>query len=180
MRSGGRRGVAIGRGRASALLLLALSVVASAGGYWFLGGQIAAGERRFAAGQRRLMDGEPALAQGKDELEAGKRRLSDGKDEYREAESSRFLVWADRLFQGGRGFKKAKERIDEGERKVADGEEMVSEGERQVDAGREKLLLGRERLRLARAARVACAVGAFLFLAVLMMAVRPAGPLPAE
>jgi hypothetical protein len=85
------------------------------------------------------------------------------KKEYEQAEDNLFLVLADKLLKGGKGFKEARKQIAEGDEQVAKGEGKVNVGERQLDAGELELSRGREQLRLAKAARVACALGAAFF-----------------
>ena len=96
--------------------------------------------------------------------------MSEGKKEYEQAKNNRFLVLADKLLIGRKGFKKARERIVEGEKKIAEGENKVSVGEKQLDAAKLKLYQGREQLRLAKFALVACGLGAafFAFLSVVL------------
>jgi hypothetical protein len=117
-------------------------------------------------------------------LEAGKRELAEGKKEYEQAKDNPFLVLADKLLQGGKGFKEAREQVAEGDKQVAKGDKQVAKGDKQVakgdkqvakgegqvtdgerrlDAGELELRRGREQLRLAKGARVACAVGAAFF-----------------
>ena len=76
------------------------------------------------------------------------------------------MVLADKLLQGGKGFKEAREQIAKGDKQVAKGEGQVTEGERRLEAGELELRRGREQLRLAKGARVACAVGAAFFAAL--------------
>jgi len=146
-----------------ALLLVILLALASVAGYVFLAGQIAAGEKQIAAGQRQLEKGRLALEEGKVKLEAGKQELSAGKKEYEQAEDNFFLVLADKLLQGGKGFEKAREQIAEGDDQVAQGEGEVKVGEKQIVAGEQELRLGMEQMRLAKGALLACALGAVFF-----------------
>jgi hypothetical protein len=106
-----------------------------------------------------------------------KRELAEGKKEYEQAKDNPFLVLADKLLQGGKGFKEAREQVAEGDKQVAKGDKQVAKGDKQVakgegqvtdgerrlDAGELELRRGREQLRLAKGARVACAVGAAFF-----------------
>jgi hypothetical protein len=96
--------------------------------------------------------------------------LAEGKKEYKQAKDNPFLVLADKLLQGGKGFKEAREQIAQGDKQVAQGDKQVTkgegqvtDGERRLDAGELELRRGREQLRLAKGARVACAVGAAFF-----------------
>ena len=171
-------------GKVLALLLIILLALASVAGYLFLTEKITAGERQIADGQRQLEQGQSALEEGKakletgkakleagkakleagkTKLEAGKRELSEGKKEYEQAKDNLFLVLADKLLQGGKGFKEAREQVAKGDKQVAKGEGQVTDGERRLDAGELELRRGREQLRLAKGARVACAVGAAFF-----------------
>ena len=99
-------------------------------------------------------------------MEAGKRELSEGKKEYEQAEDNLFLVLADKLLKGGKGFKDARKQIVEGDKQVAKGEDKVNIGERRLGAGKLELSRGREQLRLGKGARVACALGAVFFASV--------------
>ena len=150
-------------GKVLALLLIILLALASGAGYLFLTEKITAGERQIADGQRQLEQGQSALEEGKAKLEAGKRELAEGKKEYKQAKDNPFVVLADKLLQGGKGFKEAREQVAKGDKQVAKGEGQVTDGERRLDAGELELRRGREQLRLAKGARVACAVGAAFF-----------------
>jgi len=116
-----------------ALLLIILLALASVAGYFFLAEQIAAGEKQIAAGQRQLEKGRLALEEGKVKLEAGKQELSAGKKEYEQAEDNFFLVLADKLLQGGKGFEKAREQI-------AAGDDQVPRDRARLRSGKSKLL----------------------------------------
>ena len=112
-------------GKVLALLLIILLALASVAGYLFLTEKITAGERQIADGQRQLEQGQSALEEGKAKLEAGKakleagkakleagkRELAEGKKEYEHAKDNPFVVLADKLLQGGKGFKEAREQI---------------------------------------------------------------------
>ena len=151
------------------LLLIMLLTLVSVAGYMFLYETIVAGEIQIADGQKQLEKGWPDIESGRKELETGKREYSGGKKEYEEAEDNLFLVLADKLLKGGRGFREAKARIDEGEKQIAIGREKVSDGEKRFDAGKLELLKGKERLKLAKYASVVCAFGAVFFASVLIM-----------
>lgn len=150
-------------GKAIALLLIILSAVASAAGYMYLSEIIKAGEVQIAAGQIQLDKGQLALDAGKVKLEAGKQELSEGQQEYKEAEDNFFLVFADKLLQGGQGFEDAREQIATGESRIAAGEDKVNAGERRIDAGKLKLQRGIKQIQLAKHIRLACAISAALF-----------------
>jgi predicted nucleic acid-binding Zn-ribbon protein len=150
-------------GKMLALLLIIVLALASVAGYLFLTEQITAGERQIADGQRQLEKGQPVLEEGKAKLEAGKQEMSESKKEYKQAKDNLFLVLADKLLEGGKGFKDAKERIVEGDKQVAKGEGEVNVGERRIDAVELELRRGRELLMLAKGARVACALVAAFF-----------------
>jgi chromosome segregation ATPase len=150
-------------GKVFALLLIILLALASVAGYLFLNEQINAGEIQIADGQKQLEKAQPVLEAGKAKLEAGKREMSESKKEYEQAKDNSFLVLADKLLTGGKGFKDAREQIAEGDKQVAKGEDKVNVGERRLDAVELELRRGRELLMLAKGARVACALGAFIF-----------------
>jgi uncharacterized membrane protein len=150
-------------GKVLALLLIIVLALASVAGYLFLTEQITAGEMLIADGQRQLEKGQPALEEGKAKLEAGKREMSESKKEYKQAKDNQFLVLADKLLKGGKGFKDARERIVEGDKQVAKGEVEVNLGQRQLDAAELELRRGKELLMLAKDARIACALGAAFF-----------------
>jgi hypothetical protein len=153
-------------GKVLALLLIILLTLASVAGSLFLTEKIITGERQIADGQRQLEKGHSTFEEGKAKLEAGKRESSEGNKEYEQAKDNLFLVLADKLLKGGKGFKEARERIAEGDKQVAKGEEKVNVGERRLDAGKLELLRGRDQLTLAKGARVACALGAVFFASV--------------
>ena len=150
-------------GKMLALLLIIVLALASLAGYLFLTEQITAAEMQIADGQRQLEKGQPVFEEGKAKLEAGKREMSESKKEYKQAKDNQFLVLADKLLKGGKGFKDARERIVEGDKQVAKGEGEVNVGERRLDAVELELRRGRELLMLAKGARVACALGAVFF-----------------
>jgi len=150
-------------GKVIALLLIILLALASVAGYLLLAEKIIVGERQIADGQRKLEKGQPALEKGKAMLEIGKRESSKGKKEYEQAKNNLFLVLADKLLIGMKGFKEARERIDEGDRRIAEGEDKINVGERRLDAAGMELRQGREQLQLAKMALVVCAVGAAFF-----------------
>jgi len=150
-------------GKVIALLLMIVLALASVAGYLFLTEKIIAGQRQVADGQRLVDEKQVELDDGKARLEAGKRELSEGKREYEQANRNPFLVLADRLLKGGKGFEEARGRIAEGDTQVAKGQDRVDAEEGRLDAGRLKLSQGRERLNLAKSARLACALGAALF-----------------
>ncbi|MFH2065089.1 MAG: hypothetical protein ABIK15_07820 [Pseudomonadota bacterium] len=150
-------------GKVLTLLFMILLALASVTGYLFLDEKIIAGEGQIAEGQRRLEKEKPALEEGKAKLEAGKQELSEGKKDYRQAEENLFMVLADKLLKGGKGFEDARERVAEGEKLIAKGEDKVDVGESRLDAGELELRQGKEKLDLAKGARFACALGAAFF-----------------
>lgn len=166
MRSAERPSVAAAGGGVWFLILAGLLALASGVGWGYLTFRIDAGDRAFDEGRRALAEEEPALVDGTAELAAGQQDLDEGRQAYTEAESKWHLVWADRLFRGGRGFRQAKKRIAEGEQRLAAGESKLGVGQDRIEAGRLKLQTGRERLAFARRARWVCAVGALFFAAV--------------
>jgi len=150
-------------GKGLTLLVVILLALASGGGYLWLTAQIMAGERRIAEGQRAHAKGQGALAEGKAKLGAGKRELSEGKEEYEHAKDNLFVVLADKLLKGGKGFEEARKRITEGEKRVTKGGGEINAGEGRLDTGALELRRGRDQVRLAKGARVACALGAAFF-----------------
>ena len=153
-------------GKVLALLLVILLALASVAGYLLLNEKITAGERQVAGGKSSLKKGQHAIEEGKAKLEAGKQELADGKKKYEQAKDNPSLVLADKLLKGGKGFEKAKEKIDVGAKKVAKGEGKINVEEKRIDAGTLKLSLGMDQLRLAKGARLACALGAAFFVAL--------------
>lgn len=149
-------------GKVFALLLIILPALASVAGYLCLTEKITAGEREIADGQRQLEKGQAMLKEGEAKLEAGKRELSGGKEDYERTKDNLFLVLADELLKGGKGFEDARKQIAEGDNQVAKGKGMVNAGERRLHAGELELRRGREQLRLAKGARVGCALTAAL------------------
>lgn len=150
-------------GKIITLLLLILAAAASMAGYLYLSEKINAGEKQIANGQIQLEKGQLALEEGKEKLQAGKQQLLEGKQEYEQTEDNFFLVLADKLLQGGKGFENAREQIADGESQVAKGEGKINAGEKQLDAGELKLHRGMEQLQLAKSARIACAIGTIIF-----------------
>jgi hypothetical protein len=146
-----------------ALSLTILLALASVVGYLSLHAKIIAGEKLIADGQAQFDREQINLDEGKVKLEAGKHKAADGKRRYEKARGNRFLVLADKLFKGGKGFRDAREQIADGDKRVAKGEDKVSAGQGRLDVGEAKLLQGRKLLRQAKSARVACALGAAFF-----------------
>jgi len=153
-------------GKVLALLLIIILALVSVACYLFLTEKIIVGERQIADGQRQLDKEQSELKEGKAKLEAGKRESSEGKKDYEQAKDNLFLVLADKLLKGGKGFKEDRAQIAEGNKQIAKGEDKVNVGERRLDAGKLELRRGREQLRLAKGARVACAIGAAFFASV--------------
>lgn len=143
--------------------LSAILALASGAGVVVLTLRIQAGEQQIAQGQRQLDAGRPQIEEGKAALAAGKQQSAAGKKEYERAKDNVFLVLADKLFGGGRGFKEAKARIDTGDQQIAEGESRIGEGEKSWAAGELELQQGREWLRLAKSGRLACASGFAVF-----------------
>lgn len=146
-----------------ALLFSILLAVASVGGYLYLDAKIAAGEGKITEGQKEVDKGQPALDKGKAKLEAGKIELAEGKAKYEKAHDNLFMVFADKLFNRGKGFEDGRSKIAEGDRQVAEGEAKISAGEKRLAAGELELSLGKEQLKLAKGVRIACALGAIFF-----------------
>ena len=147
------------------MILMGLLALCTVVGVVYLSARITGGEHAVAEGRRVLAEKEPVLSEGKAELASGKQELSEGRQDYAEAEQRWHLVWADRLFQSGEGFRAAEEEIAEGEQAIASGAARVDAGQDRLDAGRLKLRRGRERLGQARHLRWALVVTAVLFVA---------------
>lgn len=149
--------------RTLAFLSLILLALASASGYLYLSREIAAGERYITEGQNLISRESPSLEAGKVELATGKQQLSEGKKEYERAHDNPLLVFADKLFNGGKGFAEGREKIAEGEQLVARGEHKVAVGEQRLDKGNAALSSGMEKLQQGKLARDVCAIGAVTF-----------------
>jgi len=156
-------------GKVLALLLIILVSLALIASYLLLTEKIIVWERQIADGQRQLEKGQLTLNEGKAKLASGKQKLSEGKTEYEQAKDNLFLVLADKLLKGGKGFKEARELIAQGDKQVANGVDKASIGERDLDAGKLEVREGREQLRLAKGIRVACAFGAAIFAFLLIV-----------
>lgn len=151
------------------LLLTILLAIASTGGYLYLDKSIRDGRGYLAEGQHNIDTEGPSLAAGKVELAQGKQLLADGKKEYASAHENFLLVWADKLFNGGKGFADGRDKIAAGEVKVAEGQERVDTGQIQLDRGKLQMSQGRERLEQGLDARDACAIGATVFTALAIL-----------
>lgn len=149
--------------RSLAFISLILLALASASGYIFLTREIAAGEQLIAEGKNFIARESPSLEAGKVELSTGKQQLSDGKKEYERAHDNPLLVFADKLFNDGKGFAEGREKLAEGEQKVAQGENRVELGEKRIDKGNAALRSGMEQLQQGKLARDVCAIGAVTF-----------------
>ena len=145
------------------LAFTTICAVASLGGYLVLNEKIIAGERFIAEGQSNIALESPSLVEGKAELATGKGLLSEGKKEYERAHDNPFLVFADKLFNSGKGFAEGRKKIAEGEEKVAKGEDKVDVGEKRLDQGNEAIRLGKEKLQQGKLARDICAIAAIVF-----------------
>jgi hypothetical protein len=151
------------------LLLTILLAIASAGGYLFLNESIRDGRGYLAEGQHNIDTEGPSLVTGKAELAQGKKLLADGKKEYASAHDNFLLVWADKLFNGGKGFAEGREKIAAGEVKVAEGQERVDAGQIQLDKGNLQMSQGREKLKQGLDARDACVIGVIVFSALAIL-----------
>ena len=140
-----------------------LIAVASVGGYVYLDAKIIDGEEQISDGQKEVDKGQPALDKGKAKLEAGKIELAEGKAKYEKAHDNLFMVFADNLFNRGKGFEDGRKQIAEGDKQVAQGEAKISAGEKKLAAGEFELNQGKEQLQLAKGVRIACALGAIIF-----------------
>ena len=150
-------------GKIIVLVLLILSAIASTVGYFYLTQRIGTGDQQVAAGQDQLAKGQMALDAGKDKLAAGKQELKQGKEKYADAHDNKLMVLADDAFNKGKGFKKGRDQIADGEQQVAAGELKINTGEKRIDAGELKLQQGMDQLQLAENIRLACATFAFIF-----------------
>lgn len=146
------------------LLLTILLAIASAGGYLFLNENIRDGRGLLTEGQHNIDTESPSLVAGKTDLAQGKKLLEDGKKEYARAHDNPLLVWADKLFNGGKGFADGREKIAAGEVKVAEGQDRVDSGQIQLDKGKQEMSQGREKLEQALDIRDACAIGAVVLI----------------
>jgi len=149
--------------KALAFLFIFLLAIASALGYLILTQKIIAGEKLIAEGQNFIAQESPSLIQGKADLASGKHQLADGKKEYERAHDNPFLVFADKWFNGGKGFAEGRKKIAAGEEKVAKGEDKIDVGEKRLDKGNLALQVGMEKLQQGKIAREVCAFGAIVF-----------------
>ncbi len=156
----------------SILLFMVLLSLLSLGGYLFLSEKIIAGQKKIANGQEMINQGQITFDKGIIELEAGKLEASDGKKEYEKAEDNLFLALADKVFNGGKGYRAGRARIAQGDKEVAMGVDSVHAGEMRLIAGRRELLRGIEEVELAKGVRIACGIGvAFFSLVTLMLGI---------
>ncbi len=142
-------------GKGIALLLIVFVALAFVAGYAVL-------RIKIAAGEGLLDDGQLAVAAGEARLQAGTQRLSDGKADYEQAKGNPFLVWVDKLLNGGRGFRDAR-------RRIAEGQDEVDAGGRRLAAGELAMDRGKGHLRFAKGLRFACALGALVFALLSML-----------
>lgn len=152
--------------KAITLLLTIFLAIASVGGYLILSGIISDGEKSLAEGQRKIDTEGPSLEVGKADLAQGKQMLADGKKEYARAHDNPFLVWADKVFNDGKGFAEGRKKIAAGEAKVAEGQERVDVGEIRLEKGNLAMHQGREQMKQGLNARDICAFAAILFIAL--------------
>lgn len=145
------------------LLFMVFLTLLSLGGCLFLSQKITDGQKKIANGKKKISQGEIAFEAGKAELKAGKLESSEGKKEYEKAEDNLFLVFADKVFNSGRGYKAGRARIAAGDKEIALGVEDVNEGEKRLNAGKRELLEGIEQVELAKGARIACGLGVVFF-----------------
>lgn len=154
------------------IIFMILLIFLSLGGYLFLSEKIIEGQKQIVKGQLLINEGQVTFDAGKVELEEGRQESLDGKREYEEAEDNLFMVFADKLFNGGRGYKAGRRRIAEGDKQIALGVDNINDGERRLNAGKRELLKGIEQVELAKGARIACMLGGVFFsLVTLMLAV---------
>ena len=145
------------------ILITILLALVSASGYAYLSAKIAAGERNLNTGQLNIDTESPSLMEGKADLAHGKRQLAEGKKEYEHAHDNPFLVWADRIFNDGKGFAEGRKKIAAGEAKIAEGQNRVDVGEKRLDAGNLAMRQGTDELQLGLEARDCCALAAIAF-----------------
>jgi hypothetical protein len=148
--------------KALAFLFIFLLAFASALGYLILTQKIIAGEKLMAEGQNFIAQESPSLMQGKADLASGKHQLSEGKKEYERAHDNPFLVFADKWFNGGKGFAEGRNKISKGEDKVAEGEDRVNVGEKRIEKGNLALQVGMEKLQQGKKVRDVCALGTII------------------
>ncbi len=153
-------------GKVITLALIIVLALVSTAGYFFLNAKINTGETRITAGKKQIKTGGAALEAGKAQLKAGESKLAKGKQDYADAHSNPFLVAADNVLQGGKGFSDARDQIAAGDKKVEAGQDKVDAGKTRLDAGKLRLEQGKGQLRLAKGARIACGSGAILLFAV--------------
>jgi autotransporter adhesin len=146
-----------------AFLFISLMAIASTIGYLVLTQKITAGEKLVATGQNFIAQQGPSLEQGKADLASGKNKLTEGYKEYDHAQDNPFLVFADKWFNGGKGFAEGRNKIAKGEEKVAKGEDKVDVGQKQLDKGNLAVQVGMKKLQQGKTARNVCALGAIIF-----------------
>lgn len=156
-------------GKMLALLFIFLLTIGSVAGYIFLTEKINAGVLKIASGEGQLKQGEQMLARGKAKLAHGKRELSETKNVYNGIKTIPFVWIASKLPITGEVFTSANHEIAEGSQQVVKGVEKIKNGEKLLAAGRLELSRGVERLNQVNKIRIACAVSAIFFAALLMV-----------
>jgi len=160
-------------GRLLVLLILILLALVSAAGYIFVDQSIIAGKIKIAEGIQELKIGYPELEEGRLRMEAGKKELIEGQDEYDQARKNLFLVLADRLLKGGKGFRDARKRLQDGSDRIKEGKEEYRDGKKRINEGEIELLRGRELLKQAENMRGAFAfAAAFFFILTVLLGFR--------
>lgn len=144
----------------SFILLIALSCWVS---YLILTDKITAGSVKIANGEKQLAEGRELLAQGKAKLARGQEKLSQLKTVHKSSKFLSVVEYAVAPETLGVYFA-TKHVIADGNQQVAQGKAKIKAGEEQLAAGNVKLHRGIERLALANKIRIACGIGAIVFI----------------
>ncbi|MGA7965410.1 MAG: hypothetical protein WCB49_05925 [Gammaproteobacteria bacterium] len=155
-----------GMGKVITLGILLVVALLSGSGFIYINSMINSGELDMIAGKKALAAGKVDMKAGKARLSAGKTQLSEGKAAYAKARKNWLLVFADKAFNKGQGFKDAQRQIAEGEQQVAAGQSKVDAGQARLDQGRQDLIQGRNLLTLAKGIRIALGGVAIVLLAL--------------
>ncbi len=152
-------------------LILTLGFIAC---YLFLTVQINTGSLKIAAGQKQLEDGEQMVARGKTKLSSGNQQLSSAKSGYSKIKTLSYMSVVAAPVAGVvalAGNQVIGNQISEGDQMVAQGRSKIKAGEEQLSAGKLQLQHGVQRLALAKKIRIACAIAAVIFAALLIVLV---------
>jgi|GEM_PF-1674518 len=142
-------------GKVIALCILIVLALVSASGFIYINSMINSGELAMIAGKKALAAGKVEMKAGKAKLSAGKTQLSEGKKAYAKARKNWLLVFVDKAFNKGQGFKDAQKQINAGGKLVASGQANVDAGQARLDQGQKNLNQGRSLLRIAKGIRIA-------------------------